>query len=66
VIIVAQSAAEADLLSRRLPALRHLFGPDVRIQTPNLLTGDHDSFLHLDRTLRTLLLQDSVPRTQQK
>ncbi len=35
-IISATTAAEADLLSRRLPALRHLFGPDVEIQTPGL------------------------------
>jgi hypothetical protein len=65
VIIVAESHAEADLLSRRLPALRHIFGPDVQIKTPNLLTGDQDCLLGLDRTLRTLLLQDSVARPQQ-
>ncbi len=35
-IITACSAAEADLLHRRLPALRHLFGPEVEIQTPGL------------------------------
>jgi hypothetical protein len=36
VIITATTTAEADLLSRRLPALRHLFGQDVEIQTPGL------------------------------
>lgn len=35
-IITATTAAEADLLHRRLPALRHLFGPDVTIETPGL------------------------------
>lgn len=65
-IIVAESIAEADLLARRLPALRYLFGPDIHIQTPNLLTGSHDSLLHLDRTLRTLLLQDSAPSAHQQ
>lgn len=38
--IIAETAAEADLLARRLPALRHLLGPDVLLAT-NLLTG-HD------------------------
>ena len=36
-IITVTTAAEADLLHRRLPALRHLFGPDVEIETPDLV-----------------------------
>ncbi len=36
-IITATTAAEADLLHRRLPALRHLLGPDVEIQVPGLV-----------------------------
>jgi hypothetical protein len=36
-IITATTAAEADLLHRRLPALRHLFGPNVEIQVPGLV-----------------------------
>lgn len=35
--ITCCTAAEADLLHRRLPALRHLFGPDVEIETPDLV-----------------------------
>ncbi len=35
-IITTTTAAEADLLHRRLPALRHLIGPDVTIETPGL------------------------------
>jgi hypothetical protein len=67
VIIVAESHAESELLSRRLPALRHIFGPEIQIKAPSLLTGtgDQDGVLHLDRTLRTLLLQDSAARPHQ-
>jgi hypothetical protein len=35
--ITVTTAAEADLLHRRLPALRHLFGPHVTIETPDLV-----------------------------
>jgi hypothetical protein len=38
VIITAATAAEADLLHRRLPALRWALGPDVEIVTN--LQGD--------------------------
>jgi hypothetical protein len=38
--ILAETAAEADLLSRRLQAIQHVLGPDVPVST-NLLTG-HD------------------------
>lgn len=59
-IIVTESPAEAELLSRRLPAIRHLLGTSVQIQTPTLLTGGQDPILDLDRTIRTAMLQQSV------
>jgi hypothetical protein len=34
--IIAESPAEADLLHRRLRALRHLLGPEVQITTVGL------------------------------
>lgn len=58
-IITTTSPAEADLLSRRLPALRHLFGPDVAIETPGLIGHQLEALLQpaqavadLERALR--------------
>lgn len=44
-IITATTAAEADLLHRRLPALRYLFGPDVTIETPGLINHQLEALL---------------------
>lgn len=59
-ILFTESPVEADLLSRRLPAIRHIMGPDVQIQTPTLITGHEDPILDLDRVIRTAMLQASA------
>lgn len=35
--ILAESAAEADLLHRRLPAIRWALGPEVTLEAPDLI-----------------------------